>query len=70
MEEINTFYNFGEDGESDNDQSDNEQREENYGDMDGEFEVDLELDERLGDTTINSDLGFGMEVCHLSFIGC
>ena len=64
MEEIKAFYNFGEDGESDDEDPDYSDDE----DMHGELEVDLELDERglVGDT-INLDHGFGTEVCHLSF---
>jgi hypothetical protein len=71
VEEINTFYDFDEDGESDNDHADDtsEQGEElEYSDMHGDLEVDLELGEPgLGDTN-NLDHGFGMEVSRLSFL--
>lgn len=80
MEEINDFYNFGEDasGESDNDEdsdrdhSDDEQGlgEENYDGMHRELEVDLELDEQHELRLEDSELDFVMEVRHPSFVGC
>jgi hypothetical protein len=61
VEEINTFYDFDEDGESDNDHADDTSEH-------GDLEVDLELGELgLGDTN-NLDHGFGMEVSRLSFL--
>ena len=67
LEEVNGFYDFSEEGESqfgdeDPDQSDEEQEE----DSGEESEVGMELDEPgLGDI-IDPDQDFDMEVCHSS----
>ena len=71
LEEVNSFYDFGEDGEPqfDNDEDPDqldEEREEDSGDNYEEGEVDMELDEPGSRDVIDPDHDFDMEVHHSS----
>lgn len=63
LEEVNFFYDFGEDGERQADEDSNKSNEGQDGSDDDEIETDMELDEPGSGNVIGLEHDVDMEVC-------